>query len=179
MNTWISLLRGINVGGKNVLPMKELRSLLDELGYKNVQTYIQSGNCIFDSRKTNSQKISQDIAGGIANRFGFEPSVITVSTKQLANAIQHNPYDPQKNEAKTIHFFFLSEASDSTACEALQKIKRDSEACVLTKEIFYLLAPEGIARSALAARAEKIIGVSATARNYRTVQKIQELAVSR
>lgn len=176
MKTWISLLRGVNVGGKNILPMKELRSLLNELGYENVQTYIQSGNCVFESNKTSSSAISKHVAQGIADKFGFKPSVITLSVAELRSAIKKNPYDVENEEPRSIHFFFLSEEPKVADKEALQGLKHPSEEFMLTKSVFYLFAPEGIARSKLVARAEAKIGVPTTARNYRTVAKLADLA---
>lgn len=176
MKTWISLLRGVNVGGKNILPMKELRNLLEEQGYEKVQTYIQSGNCIFESNKSSSSVISRDVVKGIAEKFGFEPSVVTISAAQLRVAIKQNPFDVASNEPKGIHFFFLSKEHRKADIDALQKLKHPSEEFLLTKNVFYLFAPEGIGRSKLAAGAEVKIGVPATARNFRTVSKLAELA---
>jgi len=176
MKTWISLLRGINVGGKNVLPMKELRNLLEKLGYENVRTYIQSGNCVFDAKESNASAISNEIAYAISKKFKIKPSVVTISLAQLNAAIKNNPYDSKKNEPKTIHFFFLSETPKEVDKARLQSLKNESEEFLLKKNIFYLFAPEGIARSKLAAGAEKALGVPTTARNYRTVIKLAELA---
>jgi len=176
MKTWISLLRGINVGGKNILPMKALRQILEELGYQNVQTYIQSGNCVFDSSKSSSSAISENIAQAIDDHSGFSPTVITISKAQLLDAVRHNPFDAEKNEPKNIHFYFLSQAPTTENMGALQKLKQPTEEFSLSKSMFYLLTPEGMARSKLAAGAEAKIGVSATARNYRTIMKLVDLA---
>jgi len=176
MKTWISLLRGINVGGKNIIPMKTLRQIMDELGYENVQTYIQSGNCVFESGESSSSAISKNIAQAIEEHSGFSPSVITISTAQLLDAVRHNPFDIEKNEPKSIHFYFLSQAPTTANMDALQKLKHPSEEYSLAKSVFYLLTPQGMARSKLAAGAESKIGVSATARNYRTIMKLVDLA---
>lgn len=175
MNTWISLLRGVNVGGRNILPMKELRKLLEELGYGKVRTYIQSGNCIFESGKRNAANISKDIGQSVFNEFGFKPSVVTISAEQLRIAIQQCPYDALVHEPKSIHYFFLSERPKKADGDALQNLKHPSEQYTIGTDVFYLFAPEGIARSKLAAGAEAKLGVPTTARNYRTVAKLEEL----
>lgn len=163
------------MGGKNILPMRELRELLEGLGYEKVQTYIQSGNCIFDAEEANASVISSDVAAVIEQNFSFKPSVLTLSASQLDKAIKRNPFDAESNDSRTIHLFFLAEDARTADKDALEKLKHASEEFVLTKEVFYLFAPDGIGRSKLAAGAEKKIAVSVTARNFRTVLKLSEL----
>lgn len=176
MTTWISLLRGVNVGGKNILPMKELRSLLSKLGYTKIQTYIQSGNCVFQANDVTASVISEQITNGIAENFGFEPSIMTLSVTQFSKAIKQNPFNVESIDPKSIHFYFLSEEPVNADIDTLSTLKSSSEEFILKKNVFYLLAPDGIGRSKLAARAESKLGVAATARNYRTVVKIAQLA---
>jgi len=176
VSTWISLLRGVNVGGKNIVKMAELRSMLEAMGFGNVQTYIQSGNCVYDSRKTSGLALSKSIAAQIKKEFGFEPSVMTISLAQLQKAIKQNPYEGRSDDPKSVHFFFLAKTATGADKNALNKMKASTEEFSLKKDVFYLFAPEGIARSKLAAGAEAKLGVPATARNYRTVQKLLELA---
>ena len=176
MKTWISLLRGINVGGKNVLPMKDLRAILADLGYQAVQTYIQSGNCVFQSSLTEPKAISTQIAEAIDQQFGFQPDVMTLSKSDLEEAIQANPFAEKADDPKGVHFFFLSQPAVEVDVGALEELCKPSERFELTEKVFYLHAPEGIGRSKLAAQAERKLGVSATARNLRTVLKIMELA---
>jgi uncharacterized protein (DUF1697 family) len=87
MNTYIALLRGINIGGKNILPMKELVTILETLGYENIQTYIQSGNVVLRSSKKVGVKDAAEISGAIFRKKGFEPKVLLLSAKQLQDAI--------------------------------------------------------------------------------------------
>ena len=176
MKTWIALLRGINVGGKNILPMKELRALLEGLNLKNAPTYIQSGNCIFESDGADAQAISKGIADNIEAKFLFRPHVLAITKNDLDVAIARNPYPEGKDDPKSVHLFFLSERADRPNMTALEKIQKASERFSLSEQVFYLYAPEGIARSKLAAQAEKHLGVTATARNFRSAIKIAELA---
>ena len=173
MKTWVALLRGINVGGKNIVPMKELRKLLDDLGFRDVKTYIQSGNCAFRSEEDDATVVCATIAERMSDRFGFRPKVMAVSKDALARAISNNPYSSEgAAEPRSVHFFFLSRPASAPDMDALDRIRKPSESFSLSRDVFYLHAPEGIARSKLAAQVEAKLGVAVTARNQRTVNKI-------
>jgi len=174
-HTWITLLRGINVGGNNIVPMKELRDLLSGLGFENARTYIQSGNCVFDSDITDTAVISEKISKAMQTAFGFEPNIMCLNHEDFAAAITQNPY-PDVTDLKALHFFFLAEPARNADLEALNTLKKLSENYSLTENVFYLHAPDGIGRSKLAAQAERKLGVRATGRNLRSVMKIAELA---
>lgn len=176
MHTWIALLRGINVGGKNILPMKELVQDLESLDLRDIQTYIQSGNVVFRSLSDVSPTLGAQIATRIEDRHGFRPRVLILSADQLKSAIDSNPYPEAEAEPKTLHLFFLGSVPAAPDIEALAEARSPSERFHLTDRVFYLHAPEGIGRSKVVARAEKLLGVAATARNWRTVQKLWEMA---
>ncbi len=176
MKTWIALLRGINVGGNNILPMKDLRALLSDLGYRNPQTYIQSGNCVFGSDDGSAATHQTRIADAINAQFGFSPQVFVLTLEALNDAIAANPYPQGYDNPKTVHLSFLAEPADVAGLETLEACRKDSEAYTLTPAVFYLYAPDGIGRSKLAAKVEKALGVAATGRNLRSAMKIAELA---
>lgn len=172
MQTWIALLRGINVGGKNILPMAELRNDLETLKLRNVRTYIQSGNVVFDAASKSAAALAGKITRCIEERHGFRPRLLLLTPAQLTAAIEANPFPKAVSEPKTLHFFFLAEPARDADLQALEAVKARTEAYALTDAVFYLHAPDGIGRSKLAARAETHLGVVATARNYRTVEKL-------
>jgi uncharacterized protein (DUF1697 family) len=176
METYIALFRGINVGGKNVLPMNELVSMLESMGLQNVKTYIQSGNVVFQSEGTNASLLADTISAVIKKSRGFEPQVLLLEPEKIEKAIGENPFPEAESEPKTLHLYFLSSEPRSPDLNALQSIKGKSERFVLKDSVFYLHAPHGIGRSKLAANAEKLLGVSMTGRNWRTVCKIMEMA---
>ncbi len=176
MQTWIALLRGINVGGKNLLPMKNLVALLEELGCSQVKTYIQSGNAVFRSEEQDASLLSNTISGKIKSHHGFQPQVILLTLKEVEKAIAANPFPEAEDEPKTLHLFFLAAPPDDPDLEGLEELRAESERFELTKNVFYLHAPKGIGRSKLAANAERLIGVPVTARNWRSIQKIVEMA---
>lgn len=170
MNTFIALFRGINVGGKNIVPMKELASLLSGRGYENVQTYIQSGNVVFDSRDTPGSEIGTLIE----KKFGFKPAVLILTNQALEHAIENNPYSPV--EGKHCHFYFCSSTPDTINAAKLAELKSTSEEYSINGNVFYLHAPDGVGRSKLAANVERCLGVPATARNLNTVNKLSKMA---
>ncbi|WP_417389605.1 DUF1697 domain-containing protein [Gimesia sp.] len=173
MNTFIAFFRGINVGGKNRLPMKELTALLEELGYQSIQTYIQSGNVIFQSRKKQIGKMAKEISARIGETHGFEPHIILLGTEELQSAMENNPF-PVK-DGKALHFFFLDTVPRKPDLEKLQALQTRSEQFHLQDKVFYLHAPDGIGRSKLAAKVEACLGVPVTARNWNTVSQIDSM----
>ena len=176
MITYIALLRGINVGGRNKLPMKELRALLEELGLENVKTYIQSGNVVFEGDEADVDQLSAEIASAIDAAYGFEPRVLLLTAEDFSAAMSGNPFPAGEGEPNTLHLYFLTEEPANPDLAALQDVQREDERFELHGAIFYLHAPSGIGRSKLAERVEKSLGVPATARNWRSVSSIMALA---
>lgn len=176
MRVLIALLRGINVGGKNRLPMKELVSMLEELGARSVRTYIQSGQVVFESGDEDLSGLAREIGARIASSRGFEPHVLVLEREDLESAIDGNPFPEAEEEPKFLHLGFLDSVPEHPDLEALTDLKRGSERFHLAERVFYLYAPEGVGRSKLAARAERLLGVPMTDRNWRTVRRLQEMA---
>ncbi len=170
MNTYIALLRGINVGGRNILPMKDLVGTLEGMGCEKIKTYIQSGNVVFQSKKKQSTKIAGEISSKILKSHGFEPKVLLLEIAELLDAIENNPFETE--DGKALHFFFLDSHPKYPDLERLMAVKSKSEEFSLNKNIFYLYAPDGIGRSKLAAKVEQSMGVPVTARNLNTVSKL-------
>lgn len=170
METWIALLRGVNVGGKNILQMKELVKLLESKGFNQVRTYIQSGNVVFQT----SSKPKFEIGQLIEERFGFKPSVFVLSCEELKKAAANNPF--HHAEGKTVHFFFCEEDPKFVDYELLASLKSDLEEYKLIGNIFYLHAPNGIGRSKLVSKISRAIpDVTMTARNLNTINKLLEM----
>ena len=175
MTTWIALLRGINVGGNNLLPMKDLRHLLDRAGFTQVRTYIQSGNCVFHSDEADPGELQRVISEAIETEFGFRPSVLVLDGVALLRAISENPYPEGADDPKSVHLYFLAAPAIAPDLAGLKALQTATERFTLKEHVLYLHAPDGIGRSKLAARVEQKLGVPTTARNLRTVVKISEL----
>lgn len=176
MKTWIVLFRGINVGGRNLVPMKTLVELLESLGCTHVKTYIQSGNVVLRSPEKSAAALGKSIQAAIESRMSFEPSVLLLSADQLIRANDQNPFPEGASEPASLHFFFLSGQPEEYDEKELDALRAPTERFQLLGNVFYLHAPDGIGRSKLAANVEKRLGVATTARNFRTVGKILQLA---
>jgi uncharacterized protein (DUF1697 family) len=177
MKTYIALFRGINVGGKSMLPMKELVILLEDLGARNVKTYIQSGNAIFKSDEKNVSQLSNKISIAVKQRCGFMPHVLLLELDEIEKIIAENPFPEAESDPSSLHLGFLANTPERIDLEKIKSIKKECEKFHLSEHVFYLYAPEGVGRSKLAASIEKILGVPMTDRNWRTVRKIREMAV--
>lgn len=176
MNTYVALFRGINVGGHCSLPMKELVAVLGDLGARNVRTYIQSGNAVFESAENNLARLSKLLPAEILKRRGFEPHVHILTIEALAKAIEGNPFPEAVIDPSSLHLGFLASTPKNPNLEKLSDLKKESERFQLTENVFYLHAPEGVGRSKLAANAEKLLGVPMTDRNWRTACRVMEMA---
>jgi uncharacterized protein (DUF1697 family) len=176
MGRYIALFRGINVGGNNLLPMKELKALLEDMALNEVKTYIQSGNVVFRSEENDAGLLAGRIGAEIEDRRGFEPLVLLLQTEELERAMESNPFPEAEPEPKTLHLNFLLSIPENPDLGALEELKTANERFELKGRVFYLHAPNGIGRSKLVASLEKLLGVPATGRNWRTVCKIMEIA---
>lgn len=174
IKTYLALLRGINVGGKNVISMKALVEILEECGYGDVKTYIQSGNVVFRDSHSKVESFSQEVGNSIKSKYGFEPEIMILSIDDLQKAIQANPF--RADQPKYLHLYFLTKIPKQPDFEGLNRIKSESERFDLIGKVFYLYAPDGIGRSKLAAGLEKLVGVKATGRNWNTVTLLLEMA---
>ncbi len=176
MPTQVALFRGINVGGKNTLPMRELAEDLQSLGCLDVQTYIQSGNAVFKCTTKTAASLGKNIAKKIKHRYGFTPEVLILTAQKLQKAVASNPFPDAEDDPKTLHLSFLTEKPPAPNLEALNDLKSTTEQFELKGDVFYLSAPDGIGRSKLAAKVEKLLAVPATGRNWRTVTTLAQMA---
>lgn len=169
MNTYLLLFRGINVGGKNILPMAALKEYLAENDFHNIKTYIQTGNVILQSSKVPN---AQFISNLIDSNFGFKPKVLVLNDYNFNEAIHNNPFKPA--EGKMLHFYFCDQ-NISVDNSILDSLKSNGEKYFIKGNVFYLFAPNGIGRSKLADKIESIINEPTTARNFNTVNKLESM----
>jgi uncharacterized protein (DUF1697 family) len=174
--TFIALFRGINVGGKNILPMKELVGILKGLECEDVRTYIQSGNAVFRHAGNSASDLAARIGAAVRENRGFEPAVLLVTAETLERAVRSNPFLEGAADPSKLAVFFLAAVPPKPDLDAVESMRIASERFALVGDVAYLYAPDGLARSKLAARAERALGVAATARNWRSVNKILEMA---
>lgn len=174
--TWIALLRGINVGGHNKIPMAELRQCCATIGCRAVQSYIQSGNLVF-SADSAALDLETKLERLIAEHFKLEIPVIVRSTAQWAGYLHDNPFPAASGESPNLVTLVLSKSAPLPGvADALQERARDGERVQLVGEALWIHSPAGSARSRLTPSVlDRSSGSPVTARNWRTVQKIAQL----
>lgn len=177
MPVMISLLRGINVGGKNLIKMEALRALYGSLGLNDVQTYVQSGNVVFQTKEKNLAKLTQRIEDAIEKQFGFRPEVVLRTGSEMKEALAKNPFAKRREiDPKRILINFLVEAPAAAVRDASLKFKFGAEEVQINDREMYLYSPEGFGQSKLWPAISKALKNSGTGRNLNTVQKLLEMA---
>jgi uncharacterized protein (DUF1697 family) len=172
----VLLLRGINLGPSRRVPMADLRALFTDAGYADVQTYLQSGNLVLDSAASGPE-LEDTARRLISDRFGFEVPVVARNRRQLAAVVKLNPLGDVAEDPKRYQVSFLSDARAADALAGLESVVAASERIVAHGRELYTWHPDGIARSKLAtALSAKRLGVTLTARNWRTVTALLEMA---
>jgi uncharacterized protein (DUF1697 family) len=175
MKTFISMLRGINVGGNKKISMAELKKVYEDLGLNHVQTFIQSGNVLFKSQVSDIGKLTDKIEKGINNKFGFAVKVLIRTTEELQNTIKKMPF--KKEDTERVYITFLTEKPAVVPEEEINKYKNDSEKYFISGREIYILCPTGYGKSKLSNNFfEKKLKVSATTRNWNSVNKLFEIA---
>lgn len=179
MKTYISLLRGINVGGHNPIKMEALRQMYAKLGYTCVQSYIQSGNVIFNTTETDILSLEETISAKINEAFGFKAHVLVITVDELENALKNNPYrnDSLKDPTK-IYLTFLSKIPDKSQLDIIQPTLYAPDEFSLFAKVIYNYCPNGYGSTKLTNTFfEKKLKLNATNRNLRTVTDLLKLAV--
>jgi uncharacterized protein (DUF1697 family) len=172
---WIALFRGINVGGHNKLPMKELAASLQEIGLLNPRTVIQSGNVTFRCTGRSGAELARSIEDAVERAHGFRPPVLVFDESGFRARLKANPFRDAIDVPKSLHLFFCEAVPPDPNLAAVDERRAGKELCKLDGDVFYLHAPEGIGRSKLAANVERLLGVAATARNWNTLQRLVAL----
>jgi uncharacterized protein (DUF1697 family) len=186
MASHIAVLRGINVGGRNKVPMAELREVVTSLGHTGVTTYIQSGNVLFTPPDGDTAELASGLEAAIAGAFGLKASVVVLSRDELAQILDRNPY-PDEPDPRLVHVVFLNaelppdllERIKTAETTAAAKGGRDTITAI--GPALYVHTPDGFGRSDLAQVLFRIIGppgksgVAATARNWATATKLLSL----
>jgi uncharacterized protein (DUF1697 family) len=173
--TWIALLRGINLGRAKRVAMADLRALLDDLGYENVETLQQSGNALFTAGRGSAASIGRTIETRLAGDVGVECTVIMRRHSELAKAVDANPFVGATADPKQLHAVFLSAKPPARNLAGFDPDEYAPDEVAVGDRVVYLRLPNGVAGSRLPAL-DKPLGVAATMRTWRTVTRLAELA---
>jgi uncharacterized protein (DUF1697 family) len=175
--TFVALVRGINVGGRNTVPMAGLRSALSGIGLEDVTTYIQSGNVVFRAPGANAPSLAGAIERSIDETFGVPARVVLRTREELAAVANTNPFLERGADPAQLHVVFLDRKPEPSAVAELDPGRSPPDEFALRGREIYLRLPSGMGRTKLSGDYfERRLGVAATARNWKTVLKLVELA---
>jgi uncharacterized protein (DUF1697 family) len=188
VSTHVALLRGINLGGHNRVAMADLREVVSSLGHADVATYIQSGNVVFSTQKTDTAKMAAELERAVADTLGVRPRIVVLSRQELAKSVHDNPYADEPNP-KLVHAIFLGENPGSELVEQVAGAQRQAakkgsrDTAQLVGRTVFLHTPDGYGRSELASLLARAGGgksgvATGTARNWSTVTKLLDMCDS-
>ncbi len=173
MTAHVALLRAINVGGKNKLPMRQLVAMFEAAGCTNVQTYIQSGNVVFDASASLAERIAHVIPQQLQDVHALKVPVVLRSARELTAAAENNPFERDEDT----HVLFLAEKPSRSVVAKLDPNRSPGDEFAVVGREVYLFCPNGIGRSKLTNDYfERILSTPSTARNFRTIRKLIEMA---
>jgi uncharacterized protein (DUF1697 family) len=180
MTTFIALLRGINVGGKNKIKMADLKSMFEAIGMSRVKTYIQSGNVLFESNQE-EEAIRQKLEKEIEVTFGFSIKVILRTSQELKKVAENCPFSQDEiaaaeatAEGESLYVSFLLQEPSEEGIKRIEAYKSETEEYKIVDRDMYLLFPQSILKSKLANNLQKL-DVPVTVRNWKTVNKLVSL----
>lgn len=174
---FVALLRGINVGGHRKIPMAELRTLLSGLGFRDVRTYIQSGNVVLTpprgGKNATEARIATLVSEAIAGHFGFDVPVMVRTAEAWRTVVARNPFVPAGADPKTLDVGFLSRAPDDHAAANIDRDRSPPDEFRIIGTEIYLRYPNGRAKTKLLhSWFERQLGVACTVRNWRTTNRL-------
>jgi uncharacterized protein (DUF1697 family) len=177
METIISILRGINVGGKNKIPMVELKALYEKAGFKNVITYIQSGNIVFSADKKELNSLSEKIQQFIFKKYGYTIPVIVRTVEEMQWVVDSNPMLKIKGiDIEKLHVTFLSAYASEQALEKIKAYDYSPDEFIIVDREVFISCPNGYGNTKLSNTFfENKLKVTATTRNWRTVNELVKI----
>jgi uncharacterized protein (DUF1697 family) len=180
MPTYISMLRGINLGSHNSIRMPELKGLYEALGFTNVSTYVQSGNVVFSGDDRDTPELEAAIQAQIAATFGFDVPVFVRQARDFQWLLDENPFLHGRSEDPArLHVTFLSAAPPQEKLDALVKPAGENDEYVIIGRDVFLFCPNGYGRTKLSnAFFERKLGLPATTRNWNTINALLKMANS-
>jgi uncharacterized protein (DUF1697 family) len=177
MPVYVSMLRGINVGGHHTVKMDRLRASLEALGFERVKTYIQSGNAVFKGAKISPSALSRKIEAAILSEFGHSISVISRTLDEIENVIADHPFEGQPGiDSERLHVAFLGAAPAPARLKKLSELTRAPDQSRCVGQEVYLYFPNGHSKSSLWKHPlDGVLAVAATTRNWKTVNALCQM----
>ena len=176
MGRFVVLLRGVNLAGRNRVSMPALREALEDADFNDVATYVQSGNVVLTSRKS-AKRVGTDVERLLAERFDLDVRVVVRTRAELAAVVEGDPFAKIASDPKRYQVTFLESPLDADIVRKLEAVATESERVKHVGREVYAWHPDGVGRSKLAVLLSgKGLGVTATARNWKTVTQLLALA---
>ena len=176
MARYVALLRGINVSGRSIIPMADLKRVAVDLGHDEVSTYIQTGNVLFTAEKGDEAELGRSLEAAVRERFGHDVTVMVRTPAELDAVIAGNPFLDRQDDLTKLLVTFLSEPPAAKAVTAIESWSRSNDEAVVRGRDVYLHTPDGYGRSKLTnPDVERVLGVPGTTRNWKSVLKLREL----
>jgi uncharacterized protein (DUF1697 family) len=173
---YVALLRGINVSGKNMIPMPRLAAAFEAAGCSEVATYIQSGNVVFNGSASVMKTLVARVSQQLAAEFDYRIPIVLRSAAQLQDVVRDNPFLAAGDDVATLHVMFLSDTPARARVASLDPERSPGDRWQLRGQDLYLCLPNGVGRTKLSnAYFDSKLGVTSTGRNWRTVLKLVEL----
>lgn len=174
---YLALLRGINVSGHNMIKMDVLKKMLENIEFHNVETYIQSGNVFLETEDENPQSVGFTVKQEIVKQLGFDVPVIVIKKSDLKKCLTNNPFFKEKNiDTKKLYVAFISKELNNSALNDLKISQFKPDEAFIDGNRIYMKLETGAGKTKLTQKyIEKKLNVSATTRNWNTVNKLIEM----
>lgn len=175
-NVFVALFSGINVGGNRIVKMAELAAFFGQLGFKDVKTYVQSGNVVFRAEGAVAADLRSTIEAAFEKKWGFHSRILVRDVAWFRGLVAGNPYPEAVDAPKTLHAYALEREPTSEEIARLAEKCTGPERFEVKRDVLYLHAPDGLGKSVFANLIARVLKVPGTARNWRSVQALLEMA---
>ena len=177
MGKYVALFRGINVSGKNIIPMKELKMVLEQMGLLNVETYIQSGNVVFTAHNTNAITLQQQIEASVLDAFELKIKILVCTRETLLRILQNQPFDiTHQDDTKKVYFTFLFEPPANENIAAMRAAVTSNDRFSTSEGMVYVFCDQGYGKTQLSGSfLERKLQVLTTTRNWNTLLKLEQM----
>jgi uncharacterized protein (DUF1697 family) len=183
MPSYVAMVRGINVSGSKPVKMEALRRSFEALGFKNVRSYVQSGNVVFEAKERAAAPLGSKIVARIKRDFGFEVSVLVLGAGELGRVVDENPFLKRRRprapeiDVTKLHVTFLAAAPAPAGLKKMEGVSSGRDAFHCLGKTIYLACPDGYGNTKLSNNAfERALGAAATTRNWKTVTTLAAMA---
>ncbi|ESY83000.1 hypothetical protein X740_03400 [Mesorhizobium sp. LNHC221B00] len=174
--TFVALFSGINVGGNRIVKMAELRTFFEDLGFSDVATYVQSGNAVFRVRKGDAATLAKQIEAAFEKKWGFHSRIMVRDLSWFERLVNENPYPEAAADHTKLHAYALEREPTAEEVARLTEKCTDPERFEVKGDVLYLSAPDGLGKSVFANLIPRVLKVPCTARNWRSVLALLEMA---